>query len=55
VTFDAYSREYVERRPRWASSMQVAEFGLGRARRVFGKRPIHTLKRISMTSPSATS
>jgi hypothetical protein len=40
VTFDVYSRQYVERQPWRASSAQVAEFGLSHARRVFGKRPL---------------
>jgi integrase len=45
VTFDAYSREYVERQPWRASSTQVAEFGLGHARRAFGKRPLGTIRK----------
>lgn len=45
VTFDAYSRQHVERQPWRASSAQVAEFGLRHARAAFGKRPLGSIRK----------
>jgi hypothetical protein len=45
VTFDAYSRQHVERQPWQESSAQVAEFGLSHARRAFGRRPLGSIRK----------